>query len=106
MNTLKELLMKVNHTVYTTVIVAATLGLVAFVLHIGQTDLSQVITMFTGIMFNVAIFLAVVFSLQFFQFKIGTDIQQEIYEENNTAAAIYQGLIFVSIAIVISKGLM
>ncbi len=102
----ENIFMKANHTFYTSIVVVATIGLIAYVLQSGQTDLIQIITMFTGIMFNVAIFLTVIFSLQFFQYNIGTDIQKEIYEENNLAAANYQGMLFIAIAIIISKGLM
>ena len=98
--------MKANENVYTGVLVAITIGLVFFVLQIGQTDYQQVLTLFTGIMFNVAIFLATIFSLQFFQYSTGTDIQKEIYIENNIAAANYQGMLFIALSIIISKGIM
>ena len=98
--------MKVNHTLFNYLAIVATGILVTIVITNGSADANSVLSLFTGIMMNVALFLGIAFGLQFFQMGIGTDVTKEIYNEHNIAAAIYQAGLFMALAIVIAKGLM
>lgn len=84
----------------------ATLGVIFYLIAGGGVDGNSVVGMLGGVAFNVAIFLATVFGLQYFQLGTGRDIQQEIFDDNNIAASIYEGMLFIALAIVIAKGVM
>lgn len=96
--------MSLNHTHFNSGFVIATLGVVFWLIAGGSVDTNIIVGMFGNIGFNVAFFLATVFGLQYFQLGTGRDIQGEIFDSNNIAAAIYQGFLFLALAIVIAKG--
>jgi uncharacterized membrane protein YjfL (UPF0719 family) len=98
--------MKLNHTVFNYGFVTLTLGIIFYLIAGGNVDQNSVVGMFGGISFNVAIFLAVVFGLQHFQLGTDRDIQKEIYDEKNMAAAIYQAGLWIGLGLVIAKGIM
>ena len=98
--------MKINEKFFNLGIAVLVVGVVGFLVFTGAVSKDSVIGMFAGIMFNVSIFLSVAFGLQFFQLTTKRDVQKEIFDEHNVAAAIYQGFIFLALAIVISKGIM
>jgi len=98
--------MKLNETFFNSVIGLLTLGVIFYLIASGAVVGSAVIGMLGGIAFNLSLFLIVAFGLQKFQLGTKRDIPAEVFDESNIAAAIYQGLLFVAIAIVISKGLM
>lgn len=95
-----------NHKHFNYGFITLTLGIIAYLIVGGNVDKNSIVGMLGGISFNVALFLATAFGLQFFQLGTGRDIQSEIFDEENIAASIYQGFLFLAIAIVISKGLM
>lgn len=83
-----------------------TVAFLSYLVFGGRVDLDTIISMGTGIIFNVSLLLLIAFSLQRYQLGSKRNIQKEIFEENNIAAAIYQLGIWISLALVISKGLM
>jgi uncharacterized membrane protein YjfL (UPF0719 family) len=80
--------------------------LIGFLIFSGSIDKNSVLGMLGAVGFNLVLFLSTAFGLQYFQLTQDRDIQQEIFDENNIAAAIYQGFLFLGIAIVIAKGVM
>lgn len=80
-------------------------AVIAFLVVSGSIDKSSVVGMFGAIGFNVVLLLTTGFGLQYFQLGTGRDLQKEIYDENNTAAAIYQAGIWVALGLVIAKGM-
>lgn len=95
-----------NHTIFNVATILVTIVLLAFVVKSGEVEVKTILNLITGIMMNVALFLGITFGLQYFQMSIGRDISKEIFDEHNVAAAIFQGFLALSIALVISKGLM
>ena len=83
-----------------------TIAFLAYLVYEGRVDLDTIITMGTGIIFNVSILLLIAFGLQRFQLGSRRNVQKEIFDDNNIAAAIYQVGIWIALAIVVSKGLM
>jgi len=72
----------------------------------GPVQLVAILALFAAAMNNVALYLLIVFSLQYFQGGTKLDLQKKIFEEGNVAAAIYQGLIYLGIAILIGGAIM
>lgn len=98
--------MNLNEKHFNTGFITATLGVIFYLIAGGTVDPNTVIGMLGGISFNVALFLATVFGLQYYQLGTGRDIQKEIFDEANLAAAVYEAGLFIAIALVISKGIM
>lgn len=98
--------MKLTELHFNSGFILATLGVIFYLIAGGNVDPNSVIGMLGGISFNVALFLATVFGLQYYQMGTGRDIQKEIFDQSNLAAAVYEAGLFIAIAIVISKGIM
>ena len=98
--------MRLDEAWFNGVIALLTIGIIFYLIASGAVIVPAVIGMLGGIAFNVSLFLLIAFGLQKFQLGTKRDIPAEIFDENNTAAAIYQGMLFVAIAIVISRGMM
>lgn len=81
------------------------IAIVGYMVGFGNVDKNSVIGILGSIGFNLALLLSIGFGLQYFQLGTDKDIQSEIYQNENLAAAVYQGAIWISIAITISKGL-
>lgn len=96
--------MKLNHTFFNYGFITLTLGIIFYLITGGAVDQNSVVGMAGGVAFNVAIFLSVIFGLQYFQLGTNRDIQREIYDEQNVAAAIYQAGLWIGLALVIAKG--
>lgn len=97
--------MKFDQKYFIGVVTLCTVGLITYLVSSGSVEQNNIVNMLGGITFNLSLFLCSIFGLQYFQLGIGRDIQAEIFDENNTAAAIYEGALFLAIALVISKGL-
>ena len=95
--------MKLDHTIFNGLMVAAAAGIVGFLIKAGSVETSSVLGMFGSTLFNLSFFLCATFGLQYFQLGIGRNIQEEIFDEHNMAAALYQGFLFIAIAIIIAK---
>lgn len=95
--------MKLDHTTFNTLVALGAAGAVGFLIKMGSVETASVFGMLGSTLFNLALFLCMTFGLQFFQLGTGRDIQKEVFDESNTAAAIYQGLLFVAISIIIAK---
>lgn len=98
--------MKINETWFNGAVTVLTLGIIFYLIASGSVVVPAVVGMLGGIAFNVSLFLILAFGLQKFQLGTKRDIPSEIFDENNVAAAVYQGMLFVALAIVISRGLM
>jgi hypothetical protein len=77
--------------------------LISYLIRGGSVDISSILGMLGSTLFNLGGFLAMAFGLQYYQLGTGRDIQEEIFNEHNIAASIYEGFLFLSIAIIISK---
>jgi len=80
---------------------------------VGGAYVPGIIGLFAAIANQVAFFLVILFTFQYFQggtdfFQGGTDlkINQKIFEEGNIAAAIYQSSIVIAIAMLISGAIL
>jgi len=98
--------MKVNEKIFNSLALIVTGGLLYVLVQKGIVEGQSIVSNLTAILFNLVIFLVAAFGLQFFQLSFKRDIQAEIFDQNNVAAAIYQGFLFLALAVVISKGLM
>lgn len=72
----------------------------------GSLDLSGIISNLGGGYLNVLGWIIVFYGIELFQMGIGTNVRNLIFENKNTAAAIYQVGIAISLAILISKGVL
>jgi hypothetical protein len=81
-------------------------GIISYLVGFAGIAKDSVIGMLGGVGFNVSLLLSLGFGLQYFQMGTDIDIQEEIYTEHNIAGAIYQAGIWISLAIVIAKGLL
>lgn len=95
--------MKIDQCFFNTVLFLLTVTFIGFLVKGGSVALASLLGMIGSTFFNLSIFLSSIFGLQYFQLGTGRDIQKEIFDESNIAAAIYQGLLFLGIAIIISK---
>lgn len=91
---------------YNTGVGVVATAFISYLVFGNVVELETVISMSTGIIYNVAFLLIVAFGLQKFQMGTNRDVQKEIFDESNVAAAIYQAGIWIALAIVIAKGLM
>ena len=78
---------------------------IGYLVYDKQITLESVAGMGGAIGFNVVLLLSLGFGLQYFQLGTKRDIQAEIYDQSNIAAAIYQAGIWIALAMVISKSL-
>lgn len=97
---------KINHTIFNGLAIAVTSYLIYLVVGNGTADGKSVLSLITGIMMNVALFLGIGFGLQFFQMGIGRNVQEEVFDKDNIAVAIYQAGLFIALAIIIAKGIL
>lgn len=96
--------MKFTETHFNYGFVLATLGVIFYLIAGGSVDQNSIVGMLGSTGFNVAFFLAVVFGFQKFQMGTDYNVPAKIFEEANIAVAIYQGFLFLALAIVIAKG--
>ena len=97
--------MALNEKHYIIGFIIATIAIIIYLLVGGSIEQGSVFGMLGGLFFNLSVFLGTVFGLQYYQLGTGRDIQSEIFDEKNLAAALYQGALFIAIALVIGKGL-
>jgi hypothetical protein len=69
----------------------------------GLVDFDAVLGMFVAQFFNLSVFLCAIFSIEYFLNGIDVDVKKEVFDENNTAAAIYMLGVFIAVAMVVSK---
>lgn len=86
------------------IIIALSIAFIGYLVFNGTVSVEGVTSNVGGILLNLIVFLVVIYGIEFFQRGFGTNIRDEIYSQNNTAAAIYELGIKVSIALVIAKG--
>lgn len=97
--------MKLNEKHFNYGIIGLTIAIILYLVLGGSVDKNSIIGMLGAISFNVTLLLGLGFGLQYYQFGTDKDIQNEIYNEHNIAAAVYQAGIWLALAIVIGKGL-
>lgn len=90
---------------FNSTIVFITFAVIAYLILGHQTSFDSVVGLLGGVIFNVSLLLIVGFGLQKFQLGTNRDIQKDIFDKGNVAAAIYQLGIWLALALVISKGL-
>lgn len=73
---------------------------------IGPAKIAPILALFVAALNNVALFLLIIFTLQYFQGGMTINIQKKIFEEGNIAVAIYQGLIYLGVALLIGQAIM
>jgi uncharacterized membrane protein YjfL (UPF0719 family) len=87
-------------------ILVVVVSVVGYLIYGGSLDLNAFVGMFGAVGFNIIFLLGIGFGLQYFQLGTNKDIQVEIYDEHNVAAAIYQAGIWIALALVIAKGVL
>lgn len=110
---LKKILMKIdpeakvfNTGFFNYVLIFTTICLLYISLLYGGVAIASIISIASGSFTNLAMFLVAYFGIMYFKMGAGRDIAKEIYDENNMAAATYEGLLALAIATVIAKGLL
>jgi len=98
--------MKLRELHFNSTIVALTSIVVGYLVYFDKVNIDSIVGLFGGVVFNVSLLLVVGFSLQKIQNGWNYNIQTEIYENQNIAAAIYQLGIWLALALVIAKGLL
>lgn len=98
--------MKLNEKHFNYLFLTLTSIILSYLLFAGNVDKNSIIGMLGAMTFNVSLLLGIGFSLQYFQLGTTKDIQKEIFDEHNVAAAIYQAGIWIGLALVIAKGIM
>lgn len=78
---------------------------IGYLIQSGTIQIASLVGMFGAVGFNVIFLLGLGFGLQYFQLGTKRDIQTEIFDQNNVAAAIYQVGIWIALAMVIAKGM-
>jgi len=73
---------------------------------VGGAYLPAIVGLFASMANQVAFFLVILFTFQYFQGGTELNIQRKIFEEGNIAAAIYQGAIVLALAMLISGAIM
>ena len=73
---------------------------------IGPAHIAPILALFVAALNNVALFLLIIFTLQYFQGGTSNNLHKKIFDEGNIAVALYQGLIYLGIAILISGAIM
>ncbi len=73
---------------------------------VGGAYLPAIIGLFAAMANQIAFFLVILFTLQYFQGGTELKISHKIFEENNIAAAIYQGCIVIALALLISGAIL
>lgn len=96
----------INEKYFNIGIVIATIGLLWFLISNGTVGHEAILGNLAGVGFNLSLFFAASFGIQFFQLGLGRNVQSEIFDENNIAAGIYQGFLFLAIATIVAKGLL
>lgn len=95
-----------NQAYFNWLVIAIAIGLIWIANIFGDASITSIIGIFGGIAANVLLWICIVFGLEYFQFGIGRNIKEEIYNEHNTAAAIYELGIKIGLALIIAKGLL
>ena len=72
----------------------------------GGAHFPAIMGIFAACLNNVALFLLIISTLQYFQGGVSLNIQKKIFEEGNVAVAIYQGMIYLGIALLIGNAIM
>lgn len=106
MNFLRRINEKFGTLAYNILFSLLTLILISSIIAWGPVKLITIFSIMAAAMNNVALFLLIVFSLQYFQGGARLNIQKQIYEKQNIAAAIYQGFLYLGIALLISQSIM
>lgn len=97
--------MKLDQKHFNIGIIITAITVVICLIQGGTVDQNSVFGMVGSTLFNLGGFLAAAFGLQYYQLGTGRDIQKEIFDDNNIAAALYQGFLFLAIALIISKAI-
>lgn len=95
---------KIDSGIFNWAIVIFMIGIVAWLYQSGIASFEGIMSNLGGIVLYLSVWISVTFGLEFFQLGFGKDVKKEIYEEKNTAAAIYELGIKIALAIVIAKG--
>jgi hypothetical protein len=92
--------------IYNLVFALGALGLTVSASMFGGAYLPAIIGLFAAMANQVAFFLVILFTFQYFQGGTDLKINQKIFEEGNIAAAIYQASIVIAIAMLISGAIL
>lgn len=82
------------------------LGLTVLASIFGGAYLPAILGIFAAMANNVAFFLVVLFTFQYFQGGTDLKIQDKIFQDGNIAAAIYQSAIILALALIISGAIL
>jgi len=91
---------------YNLVFAIGALGLTVLASWVGGAYLPAIIGLFAAIANQVAFFLVILFTFQYFQGGTDLKINDKIFKEGNIAAGIYQGCIAIALALLISGAIL
>jgi len=72
----------------------------------GNINIASLWGLFAAMLNNVALYMVIIFTLQYFQFGSQRDVNESIFKEGNVAAGVFQGCIVIGIAIVMSRAML
>lgn len=102
---MKGIKSKIDTGLFNAIIIIISIAFIGGLLFSGSVSIEGVTSNIGGTLLNLVIYLIVIFGFEFFERGFGTNVRDEIYEQNNVAASIYQFGFKIGIALVIAKGL-
>lgn len=106
LNWLDKIKAKVGTKTYNVFFALFAVACTTLISGIGPAKILPILALFVAALNNVALFLLIIFTLQYFQGGANSNIHKAIFEDGNIAAAIFQGLIYLGIAILIGGAIM
>lgn len=97
---------KVGTKTYNLTFAAAAIVCTTLLSIFGGIQVAAILGLFIAAVNNVAIYLLIISTFQYFFGGIRLEIHKKIFEEGNIAAALYMGLIYLGIAILIGGAIM
>lgn len=91
---------------YNLLFAGSALGLTLMSSWVGGAYLPAIVGLFAAMANQVAFFLVILFTFQYFQGGTDLKINDKIFEDGNIAAAIYQGFIVIALALLISGAIL
>ena len=97
---------KIGTKVYNVLFAIGALSLTVSASYFGGAYLPAILGVFAAMANQVAFFLVILFTFQYFQGGTDLRINDKIFEDGNIAAAIYQGCIVIALALLISGAIL
>jgi hypothetical protein len=98
---IKDMTNKIGTKTYNLVFAICAIGVTTLLSIFGGVHLPALAALFVAMFNNVALYLLIISTFSYFFGGVQLKLNKKIFEEGNIAAAIYMGLIYLGIAILI-----